>query len=707
VALHIKQETKVQKLTKSFQFGEHTVTIETGEIARQASATVMVNMADTVVMVAVVGRKEAKPGQSFFPLTVNYQEKFYAAGRIPGGFFKREGRPTEKETLTCRLIDRPIRPLFPKGFLNEVQVTANLISSNPEVDGDIPALIGTSAALALSGMPFSGPIGASKVGYINGEYVLNPSTTQLEDSKLNLVVAGTDKAVLMVESEADLLSEDVMLGAVTFGHDAMKAVVTAINELVAEAGATKWEWEAEPEDTDLKAKVETAAKDGLMSAYSIADKMDRQAAVREVKDAVIASLCNAEDENAPSAGDVAGAVGKLEKFLVRDHILSGNPRIDGRDVTTVRPITVKPGILPRTHGSALFTRGETQAIVTTTLGTTRDAQLIDAVNGEYKDPFMLHYNFPLFCVGETGFAGGPKRREIGHGWLARRGVTAVLPTIEDFPYVIRVVSEITESNGSSSMASVCGTSLALMDAGVPVKAPVAGIAMGLIKEGDRFAVLSDILGDEDHLGDMDFKVAGTADGITALQMDIKIEGINEEIMRIALSQANEGRNFILGEMNKVISEPRGEMSEFAPRLVTIKIHPDKIRDVIGKGGVTIRSITEETGATIDIADDGTITIGSVNKEAGDDARKRIEQITADIEPGQIFEGKVIKIMNFGAFVSLTPGRDGLVHISQLSDERVENVTDVVKEGEIVKVKVLEVDKQGRVRLSMKEVGKDD
>jgi len=697
----------VQKLTKSFQFGEHTVTIETGEIARQASATVMVNMADTVVMVAVVGRKEAKPGQSFFPLTVNYQEKFYAAGRIPGGFFKREGRPTEKETLTCRLIDRPIRPLFPKGFLNEVQVTANLISSNPEVDGDIPALIGTSAAMALSGMPFSGPIGASRVGYIDGEYVLNPSTTQLEDSRLNLVVAGTENAVLMVESEADLLSEEVMLGAVTFGHDAMKAVVNAINELVAEAGVTKWEWEAEAEDAGLKAKVEAAAKDGLMNAYSIADKMDRQAAVREVKNAVIESLCNEEDENAPSVGDVAGAFGKLEKFLVRDHILSGNPRIDGRDVNTVRPITVKPGILPRTHGSALFTRGETQAIVTTTLGTTRDAQLIDAVNGEYKDPFMLHYNFPLFCVGETGFAGGPKRREIGHGWLARRGVTAVLPSIEDFPYVLRVVSEITESNGSSSMASVCGTSLALMDAGVPIKAPVAGIAMGLIKEGDRFAVLSDILGDEDHLGDMDFKVAGTADGITALQMDIKIEGINEEIMRIALTQAHDGRNFILDEMNKVISEPRSEMSEFAPRLVTIKIHPDKIRDVIGKGGVTIRGITEETGATIDIADDGTITIGSVNKDAGDAARKRIEQITADIEPGQIFEGKVIKIMNFGAFVSLTPGRDGLVHISQLSEERVENVTDVVKEGEIVKVKVLEVDKQGRVRLSMKAVAKDD
>jgi len=697
----------VQKLTKSFQFGEHTVTIETGEIARQASATVMVNMADTVVMVAVVGRKEAKPGQSFFPLTVNYQEKFYAAGRIPGGFFKREGRPTEKEILTCRLIDRPIRPLFPKGFLNEVQVTANLISSNPEVDGDIPALIGTSAALALSGMPFSGPIGASKVGYIDGEYVLNPTATQLQDSSLNLVVAGTEKAVLMVESQADLLSEEVMLGAVTFGHEAMKAVVAAINELVAEANVTAWEWEIEPENAELKGKVEAAAKEGLTSAYAIADKMDRQAAVSEVRQSVIDLLCDAEDEKAPDPGEVAGAFGKLEKFLVRDHILSGNPRIDGRDLTTVRPITVKPGILPRTHGSALFTRGETQAIVTTTLGTTRDAQLIDAVNGEYKDPFMLHYNFPLFCVGETGFAGGPKRREIGHGWLARRGVTAVLPGIEDFPYVIRVVSEITESNGSSSMASVCGTSLALMDAGVPLKAAVAGIAMGLIKEGDRFAILSDILGDEDHLGDMDFKVAGTADGITALQMDIKIEGINEQIMKIALEQAHEGRNFILDEMNKVISEPRSEMSEFAPRLVTIKIHPDKIRDVIGKGGVTIRGITEETGATIDIADDGTITIGSVNLEAGDDARKRIEQITADIEPGQIFEGKVIKIMNFGAFVSLTPGRDGLVHISQLSNERVENVTDVVKEGEIVKVKVLEVDKQGRVRLSMKEVGKDD
>jgi polyribonucleotide nucleotidyltransferase len=697
----------VKKFTKSFQFGEHELTIETGVVARQADATVMVSMGDTVVMVAAVGRKEAKPGQSFFPLTVNYQEKFYAAGRIPGGFFKREGRPTEKEVLTCRLIDRPIRPLFPKGFLNEVQITANLISSNPEVDGDIPALIGTSAALALSGMPFAGPIGAAKVGYINGEYVLNPTKTQLEDSSLELVVAGTEAAVLMVESEADLLSEEVMLGAVTFGHEALQAAIKAINELCAEVGVEHWERVVVDEDADLKAKVEAAAKDGLLSAYAIADKMQRRDAIGEVKAAVVAELCDEEDESAPGKGDVSGLFHKLEKFLVRDHILSGNPRIDGRALTDVRQITVETGLLPRTHGSALFTRGETQAIVTVTLGTTRDSQIIDAVTGEYKDPFMLHYNFPHFCVGETGFSGGPKRREIGHGRLARRGITAVLPSQEDFPYVVRVVSEITESNGSSSMASVCGSSLSLMDAGVPVKAPVAGIAMGLIKEGDRFAVLSDILGDEDHLGDMDFKVAGTAEGITALQMDIKIEGINEEIMKIALAQANEGRNYILGEMNKVISEPRTEMSEFAPRLMTIKIHPDKIRDVIGKGGVTIRGITEETGATIDIADDGTITIGSVDKAAGDEAKKRIEQITADIEPGQVFEGKVIKIMNFGAFVTLTPGRDGLVHISQLSQERVENVTDVVKEGEMVKVKVLEVDKQGRIRLSMKEVGEND
>ena len=697
----------MQKITKTFQYGEHTVTLETGQVARQASGAVKVSMGDTVVLVTAVGRKEADPGRPFFPLTVNYQEKFYAAGRVPGGFFKREGRPTEKDTLTCRLIDRPIRPLFPKGFMNEVQVIATLMSSNPEIDGDIPALIGTSAAIALSGMPFNGPIGAARVGYINGEYVLNPTATQLKESKLDLVVAGTENAVLMVESEADLLSEDIMLGAVTFGHKASRAVVQAVGELAEEAGVEHWEWEAPAIDESLAEQVAAAATQGLTDAYAIADKMQRRDAISAAKQAVVDSLCNEEDENAPAAGDVSSAFSKLEKTLVREHILGGNPRIDGRDLATVRPISVECGILPRAHGSALFTRGETQAIVATTLGTGRDAQIIDAVTGEYKDPFMLHYNFPPFCVGETGFMSGPKRREIGHGRLARRGVAAVLPNQEDFPYVLRVVSEITESNGSSSMASVCGTSLSLMDAGVPVKAPVAGIAMGLIKEGDRFAVLSDILGDEDHLGDMDFKVAGSEAGITALQMDIKIEGINEEIMQIALAQAKDGRNFILGEMNKVISEPRGEMSEYAPRLMTIKVHPDKIRDVIGKGGVTIRSITEETGCTIDIADDGTITIASVNKEAADDARKRIEQITADIEPGQVFEGKVIKIMNFGAFVTLTPGRDGLVHISQLSEERVENVTDVVSEGQMVKVKVLEVDKQGRIRLSMKAVSADD
>jgi polyribonucleotide nucleotidyltransferase len=696
----------VQKLTKTFKYGEHDVTLETGQIARQADAAVKVTMGDTVVLVTVVGRREADPGRPFFPLTVNYQEKFYAAGRIPGGFFKREGRPTEKDVLTCRLIDRPIRPLFPKGFMNEVQVIATLMSSNPEVDGDIPALIGTSAALALSGIPFSGPIGAARVGYMDGEYVLNPSTTQLQDSDLDLVVAGTENAVLMVESEAKLLSEEVMLGAVMFGHQALQAVVQNVRELASEANVDHWDWKAPETDEGLLDQVKAQSEQGLKDAYAIADKMQRRDAISAVKSAAVEALCT-DDENAPSKGAVSDILYKVEKNLVRDHILSGNPRIDGRDLDTVRPISVECGILPRAHGSALFTRGETQAIVSTTLGTMRDSQMIDAVNGEYKDPFMLHYNFPPFCVGETGFMSGPKRREIGHGKLARRGVTAVLPTIEEFPYVMRIVSEITESNGSSSMASVCGTSLALMDAGVPVKQPVAGIAMGLIKEGDRFAVLSDILGDEDHLGDMDFKVAGTEEGITALQMDIKIEGINEEIMKIALAQANEGRNFILGEMNKVISSPRATMSEYAPRLMTIKVHPDKIRDVIGKGGVTIRAITEETGTTIDIADDGTVTIASVNKEAAEAARKRIEQITADIEPGQVFEGKVIKIMNFGAFVTLTPGRDGLVHISQLSEERVENVTDVVSEGDLVKVKVLEVDKQGRIRLSMKAVGEED
>jgi polyribonucleotide nucleotidyltransferase len=697
----------VQKLKKTFKFGEHEVTLETGQIARQADAAVMVSMAGTVVLVTAVASKEADASRGFFPLTVNYQEKFYAAGRIPGGFFKREGRPTEKETLTSRLIDRPIRPLFPKGFLNEVQVIATLMSSNPEIDGDIPALIGTSAALALSGIPFNGPLGAARVGYLDGQYVLNPTTSQLANSKLDLVVAGTEKAVLMVESEARLLSEEVMLGAVMFGHQSMQAVVQAVRELASEAGATPWDWQAPAGDEELLARVRAASEQGFKEAYAIADKLQRQNAVAAVKNAALAALCPEGDDSAPARSAVSEQLYKVEKSLVRELILSGNPRIDGRKLNMVRPISVECGILPRTHGSALFTRGETQAIVTTTLGTVRDAQIIDAVNGEYKDPFMLHYNFPPYCVGETGFMSGPKRREIGHGRLARRGVTAVLPTLEEFPYVLRVVSEITESNGSSSMASVCGTSLSLMDAGVPIKQAVAGIAMGLIKEGDRFAVLSDILGDEDHLGDMDFKVAGTRDGITALQMDIKIEGINEEIMKIALAQANEGRNFILGEMNKVLDAPRASMSEYAPRLMTIKVHPDKIRDVIGKGGVTIRAITEETGTTIDIADDGTVTIASVNKEAAEAARRRIEQITADIEPGQVFEGKVIKIMNFGAFVTLTPGRDGLVHISQLSNERVENVTDVVKEGDTVKVKVLEVDKQGRIRLSMKAVGEGE
>ncbi|NIM71581.1 MAG: polyribonucleotide nucleotidyltransferase [Xanthomonadales bacterium] len=693
----------MQKLTKSFQYGEHSVTIETGEVARQASGSVMVSMGDTVVLVTTVGQREGDPDRPFFPLTVNYQEKFYAAGRIPGGFFKREGRPTEKETLTSRLIDRPIRPLFPKGFMNEVQVIATLMSSDPEIDGDIPAMIGASASLALSGIPFNGPIGAARVGYINGEYVLNPTAAQLAESKLDLVVAGTEKAVLMVESEADLLSEQQMLGAVTFGHQAMQAVIACVRELAAEAGVQPWAWEAPAADDALGQLVASKASEDLTQAYAITDKLQRREAISAVRRKLLDELCNAEDDSSPAESAVGGWFSSLEKGLVRERILGGQPRIDGRDLTTVRPIAVACSMLPRAHGSALFTRGETQAIVTTTLGTARDAQIIDAVTGEYKDPFMLHYNFPPYCVGETGFMGGPKRREIGHGRLARRGIAAVLPGLEEFPYIVRVVSEITESNGSSSMASVCGTSLSLMDAGVPVKQPVAGIAMGLIKEGERFAVLTDILGDEDHLGDMDFKVAGTQDGITALQMDIKIEGINEEIMQIALDQARDGRQYILGEMAKVISEPRAEMSEFAPRLITIKIHPDKIRDVIGKGGVTIRAITEETGATIDIADDGIVTIGSVNKEAGEEARRRIEQITADIEPGQIFEGKVIKIMNFGAFVSLTPGRDGLVHISQLSDERVENVSDVVKEGEMVKVKVLEVDKQGRIRLSMKAV----
>ncbi len=689
-------------IKKTFQYGNHTVTLETGEIARQATAAVLVNMDDTTVLVTVVGRKEADPGRDFFPLTVNYQERTYAAGKIPGGFFKREGRPSEKETLTCRLIDRPLRPLFPKGFKNEVQIIASVVSLNKEIDPDIPAIIGASAALAISGIPFSGPVGAARVGYKAGEYLLNPTMTELEDSDLDLVIAGTEDAVLMVESEAKELSEEVMLGAVIFGHDQQQVVVNAIRELAAEVNTPAWTWEPEATDEALVSAVESASTEVVTAAYQIKEKMVRQDRLAEVRSDVVAQFCEADDAKW-SAEDVKGVISKVEKSVVRSQIINGEPRIDGRDTRTVRGIDVRVGVLPRTHGSALFTRGETQALVVATLGTARDAQVIDALEGEKKDPFMLHYNFPPYCVGETGFVGSPKRREIGHGRLAKRGVAAVMPDMEEFPYVVRVVSEITESNGSSSMASVCGSSLAMMDAGVALKAPVAGIAMGLIKEGDKFAVLSDILGDEDHLGDMDFKVAGTNDGITALQMDIKITGITREIMEAALDQAKEGRLYILENMNAVISEPRDDISQYAPRIISIKINPDKIRDVIGKGGATIRALTEETGASIDISDDGVVKIASVDCEGGEEARRRIEQITADVEVGTIYEGKVAKLMDFGAFVTILPGKDGLVHISQISDERVENVSDKLSEGEVVKVKVLEIDKQGRIRLSMKAV----
>ena len=692
----------MEAVSKSFQYGEHTVTLETGAIARQATGAVMVNMSDTVVLVTVVGKKD-EPGQrDFLPLTVNYQERTYAAGKIPGGFFKREGRPSEKETLTCRLIDRPIRPLFPDGFYNEVQVIATVISMNPDVDPDIPALIGTSAALAISGIPFDGPIGAARVGYRNGEYLLNPSFSTLETSELDLVVAGTSDAVLMVESEARELPEDVMLGAVLFGHEQMQKAITAINELAAEAGKPRWDWQPLEKDQTLVDAIESMIGDELRAAYSIADKQQRSDQVGALRQRVVDELVD-EDTAGRAANDVAGAFKAAEKKIVRGRIIAGEPRIDGRDQSTVRPIDIKVSALPRTHGSAIFTRGETQAVVVATLGTGRDAQIIDAIEGERKEPFMLHYNFPPYCVGEAGFMGGPKRREIGHGKLAKRGVMAVMPQPEDCPYVIRIVSEITESNGSSSMATVCGTSLALMDAGVPIKAPVAGIAMGLIKEGDDFAVLSDILGDEDHLGDMDFKVAGTETGVTALQMDIKINGITREIMEQALAQAQSGRLHILGEMGKAIATPRTEMSEYAPRMLTIRIDPEKIRDVIGKGGATIRSLTEETGASIDIKDDGTVTIASVDKAAGEEARRRVELLTADVEVGRIYEGRVVKLMDFGAFVSILPGKDGLVHISQISNERVENVADKLNEGDVVRVKVLEVDRQGRVRLSMKAV----
>ncbi|HEC13088.1 MAG TPA: polyribonucleotide nucleotidyltransferase [Acidiferrobacteraceae bacterium] len=690
------------KITKSFQYGKHTVTLETGEIARQAHGAVMASMGDTTVFVSVVGKREPRPGQDFFPLTVDYQERTYAAGRIPGGFFRREGRPSEKEILISRLIDRPIRPLFPKGFINEVQVIPTVKSLDPEISTDIVALIGTSAALAISGLPFRGPIGAARVGYINGEYVLNPGLTELQESQLDLVVAGTDSAVLMVESEVKFLSEEVMLGAVLFGHEQSRAVVKAVTEFAAEVNPTPWEWQAPEENAELKDKVVSMAESGISKAYQIPEKMARQDAVAAVKDRVLAEL-SCDDTSGDDVEAIKGAIKSLEKKVVRGRILDGHARIDGRDTRTVRPITVRTGVLPRTHGSALFTRGETQALVVTTLGTPRDAQIIDALEGERKDPFLLHYNFPPFCVGETGRVGSPKRREIGHGKLAKRAISAVLPSMEDFPYVVRVVSEVTESNGSSSMATVCGTSLSLMDAGVTVKTPVAGVAMGLIKEDNKFAVLTDILGDEDHLGDMDFKVAGSAEGITALQMDIKIEGITREIMEAALIQAKEGRLFILEEMNKVISAPREDMSEFAPRIISFKVPVDKIRDVIGKGGAVIRGLSEETGTTIDIADDGVIKIASVDLAAGQEAQRRIEQITADVEVGTIYEGKVMKLMDFGAFVNILPGRDGLVHISQICNERVEKVSDKLKEGEVVKVKVLEIDKQGRIRLSMKAV----
>ncbi len=686
-------------IKKSFQYGDLTVTMEAGEIARQASGAVMISMGDTVVFVTAVAEKESEPNRDFFPMTVNYQERTYAAGKIPGGFFRREGRPSEAETLTCRLIDRPIRPLFPKAFTNELQIVATVVSISDDIDPEIPAIIGASAALCIAGVPFNGPLGAARIGYKDGEYILNPNKAALETSDLDLVVAGTDKAVLMVESEAKLLTEEVMLGAVMFGHEQLQVVINGIAEFAAAVGTPKWDWTAPVADEALAAKVAEVSTSAITEAYQIADKMKRQDAVKAAKKAAVDAVAS---DDGWSGSDVKGAFGKLEKKIVRGRIIAGEKRIDGRTTADVRAITVRTNVLPRTHGSALFTRGETQALVVTTLGTARDAQIIDALGGSYRDHFMLHYNFPPYCVGETGMVGTPKRREIGHGRLAKRGVLGVMPSEEEFPYTIRVVSEITESNGSSSMASVCGTSMSLMNAGVPIKAPVAGIAMGLIKEGDDFAVLSDILGDEDHLGDMDFKVAGSEDGICALQMDIKIEGITKEIMEKALEQAKVGRNFILAEMNKVISATSTEMSEYAPRYLNIKIHPDKIRDVIGKGGAVIRGLTEETGATIEIDDDGNVKISSSDLAAAEEAKKRIEQITSDAEVGVVYSGTVKKIMDFGAFVEILPGKDGLVHISQICEERVENVSDKLSEGDIVKVKVLEIDRQGRIRLSMKE-----
>ena len=693
----------LKPVKKSFELGGKNVTIETGRIARQATGSVLVTMDDISVLGTVVAAKEAKPGQPFFPLTVNYFEKTYAVGKIPGGFFKREGRPSEKETLTSRLIDRPIRPLFPKGFMNETQVILTVMSSDKNQDPDIAGMLAASAALAISGVPFDGPIGASRVAYTNERgYFLNPTFEELETSLLDMVVAGTDDAVLMVESEAKGLTEDQMLGGVLYGHEEMQTAIAAIKELTAEVGKPRWDWQPEPENTELLNAVNAEAAAAIEEAYSLQDKMERYARLGEIKTALVEKLVG-EEEGQPSKDDVKKYFGKAERAIVRNQVLDGKPRIDGRDNKTVRPIEVEVGVLPSVHGSALFTRGETQAIVTTTLGTARDMQIIDALEGEKKDPFLFHYNFPPYCVGEAGRVGTPGRREIGHGRLAKRGVAAVMPSMEEFPYTIRAVSEITESNGSSSMASVCGSSLALMDAGVPIKAAVAGIAMGLVKEGDKFAVLTDILGDEDHLGDMDFKVAGTSDGITALQMDIKIQGITDEIMEIALEQANTARMHILGEMAKAISAPRKELSSRAPSITSIKIHPDKIRDVIGKGGSMIRSICDETGASIDLDDDGNVKIYADNLDAAKAAMKKVMEITAEIEVGAIYSGRVERIVDFGAFVNILPGKDGLVHISQISERRIENVTDELSEGQQIIVKVLDVDNRGRVKLSMKEV----
>jgi polyribonucleotide nucleotidyltransferase len=687
-------------------WGSHRLTLETGEIARQATGAVLVNMEDTVVLVTVVGARKPVEGKDFLPLTVDYQERTYAAGKIPGGFFRREGRPSEKEVLTCRLIDRPIRPLFPDGFYNEVQVIATVVSSNNEIDSDIPAMVGTSAALALSGIPFNGPIGAARVGYVNGQFVLNPTATELKSSELDLVVAGTAQAVLMVESEAKELPENAMLGAVVFGHQQMQAVIELINELTDEAGAPLWDWKPPVKDEALAQRIAALSEGDLRAAFQLKEKQARSHAIDDIWKRVFTEV-GVGTEGGPDANAVKEICFALESNIVRNQILNGEPRIDGRDTRTVRPISIRTGLLPRAHGSALFTRGETQALVTATLGTTRDEQIIDALQGEYRDRFMMHYNMPPYATGETGRVGSPKRREIGHGRLAKRALLSMLPGPEEFAYSLRVVSEITESNGSSSMASVCGGCLALMDAGVRLKAHVAGIAMGLIKEGNRFAVLSDILGDEDHLGDMDFKVAGTEKGVTALQMDIKINGITKEIMYAALQQARDGRMLILQKMREALEAPRAELSAWAPRMITIKIKPEKIRDVIGKGGAVIRSITEETGTTIDIQDDGTVTIACVSPEAGDAAKKRIEDITADVEVGRIYDGTVLKLLDFGAIVSVLPGKDGLLHISQIANERVNAVADYLKEGQAVRVKVLEADDKGRLRLSMKAVAAEE